>query len=358
MENKNLSVYALYLPAFHQIKENDEWWGEGFTEWDNVKKGKPLFNGHVQPKKPMNSNYYDLSKKKALSEQAELANRYGIDGFICYHYWFNGKKLLEKPCEIVLKNEDINFRFCFCWANEPWARTWDGKNHDILISQEYGNKKDWIEHIEYLLQFFKDDRYIKIDGKPVLYIYSASQIPNFDYMIETWNSYLKSKGMEEIYLVEYICTKNPNAVSKYSRAVMEFQPMYVNRFLISPILKLKRWMCKKMKRIDYGNYDYLWHKIIRNDRAYGNREVFKGAFTDWDNSPRKGKNSMIVKGATPEKFEKYLYLLINKKRKNTQKNVIVINAWNEWGEGAILEPTEEYQYQYLEIIKKIKANNK
>lgn len=354
MENNNVKIMALYLPAYHRIKENDEWWGKGFTEWDNVKRGKPLYKGHLQPQIPLGDNYYDLSKKEDIKKQWELAKKYGLDGFVCYHYWFNGKKLLEKPCEIVLDNKDIDFPFCFCWANEPWARTWDGKNTDILMPQEYGNKNDWIEHIKYLIQFFKDDRYIKIDNKPVFYIYSPSQIPNFDEMIECWNNYLIKEGLETIYLVEYICTKNPYPISNNSQAVMEFQPMCVNRFNISNFLKLKRVICKKLKIIDFGNYDYLWEKILRNKKTYDNREIFKGCFVGWDNSPRKGKNSMIVRGATPEKFKRYLFELSKKYRKNSNKNIIVINAWNEWGEGAMLEPTEKDKYKYLQIIKEVK----
>lgn len=350
-------IMAIYLPAFHRIKENDEWWGEGFTEWDNVKKGKPLFKGHVQPQKPLNNMYYDLSSKEAIKKQAEMANKYNVDSFVFYHYWFNGKKLLEKPAEIILENDDINLEYSFCWANEPWARTWDGKNHDVLMPQEYGNKEDWINHIRYLIEFFKDKRYTKIDNKPVFFVYSPGQIPNFDEMIECWNNILKENGFSGLYLVEYICTKNPDAVSQYSYAVMEFEPMYTNRFCISNFEKLKRVVRKKLKIIDFSNYDRLWKKIISNKRIYGEREIFKGCFCAWDNSPRKGKNSMIVRGASPEKFKFYLDKLVKNKRKNTDRNIIVINAWNEWGEGAMLEPTEENGFAYLEAIKEVSDNN-
>lgn len=356
-KNNKPKIMALYLPAFHRIKENDEWWGEGFTEWDNVKKGKPLYKGHVQPQKPLNNIYYDLSLKEDIKKQADLANDYGVSGFVFYHYWFNGRKLLEKPAEIILENDDINMEYSFCWANEPWARTWDGKNHDVLMPQEYGNREDWINHIKYLIEFFKDKRYTKIDNKPVFYIYSPGQIPNFDEMIECWNKELKENGLEELYLVEYICTRNPDAVSKYSSAVMEFEPMYTNRFRISNIQKLKRVIRKKLKIIDFSNYDYLWNKILSNNRTYGKREIFKGCFCAWDNSPRKGKNSMIVRKSSPEKFEFYLDKLVKNKRKMCERNIIVINAWNEWGEGAMLEPTEENGFAYLEAIKKVSDNN-
>lgn len=359
MEKKdNLKIYALYLPAFHRIKENDEWWGEGFTEWMNVKKAKPLYKGHVQPMIPIDEKYYDLTDVKSLREQARLANEYKVDGFVAYHYWFNGKKLLEKPFEIVRDNNDIDMNYCFCWANEPWARTWDGKHNDILMPQEYGDKADWINHIEYLYTFFKDDRYIKFDERPVFYVYSPSKIPEFDKMIEAWNDFLNNKNMKPIYLVEFISTKNPKPISFYSSAVMEFEPMYINRFGVSAWIKFKRLLCKKLKIIDFGDYDYLWKKILNNNREYGDKEIFKGCFSGWDNSPRKGSNSMIVKNCNDVTFGKNLEKLVNKKRKNSNRNVIVVNAWNEWGEGAILEPTKQFKYKYLEKIKQIKELKK
>ena len=148
-------IIAFYLPQFHTIPENDSWWGKGFTDWINVKKARPLFHGHQQPKIPQGDNYYDLSSPETIRWQAQLANKYNIYGFCFYHYWFNGKLLLEKPAEMLLRHPDIPLRFCFSWANEPWARTWDGKSHQILINQEYGNEDDWVKHFDYLLPFFQ-----------------------------------------------------------------------------------------------------------------------------------------------------------------------------------------------------------
>ena len=151
----DIKVVAFYLPQFHTIPENDEWWGKGFTEWVNVKKAKPIFKGHRQPRVPLNDNYYDLSQTETIRWQADLANKYGVYGFCFYHYWFDGKLLLEKPAELLLEHKDIPLRFCFSWANEPWARTWDGKQHQILMPQSYGEKKDWQRHFDYLLPFLK-----------------------------------------------------------------------------------------------------------------------------------------------------------------------------------------------------------
>lgn len=351
-----MKILALHLPAFHRIKENDEWWGKGFTEWDNVKRGKPLYKGHIQPLTPLNGDYYDLSQNGAIEKQANTAKQYGVDGFIFYHYWFKGHKLLEKPVEGFRDESNIEgFQYCLCWANETWARTWDGRNSDILIKQEYGDKSDWLEHIKYLVTFFKDKKYLYIEDRPVLYIYSTNQIPNVDAMINVWNNYLKSIGIKPIYLVEFMRAKNNFPSSKYSEGVIEFEPMYTIRYDVSILEKAKRYMCKKLNFIDYQNYDSVWAKMLRRVRTYDNKKIFKSCFVAWDNSPRKGrKNSIILKNCSPKSFGRYFLKLLNNKRPNSSNEMVVINAWNEWGEGAILEPSDQFQYQYLEEIRKSK----
>lgn len=348
-----MEFWALYLPAFHKIKENDEWWGEGFTEWDNVKKGKSLFPGHIQPQVPLNG-YYDLSKVSDIKKQSAIAKQYGVAGFVIYHYWFkNGKMLLQTPAELILEHKDIDIQLSFCWANEPWSRTWDGKNNSVLIQQEYGGKSDWIKHINYLIQFFKDDRYQKINGRPVFYFYSASKIKNFDKMIDCWNEVLIKNGLGELYVIEFISTFNKTLFSSKTAAIMEFEPLYTTRFDISAFNKLKRLCCKKMKLTDYQDYDEIWKHILNRDRTYSGKTIIKSCFCAWDNSPRKGKNSMIIKNASPEKFKYYLSRYVYSNRPDAYNGMIVINAWNEWGEGAMLEPSEHDGYNYLECIKNI-----
>lgn len=352
-----MKVLAINLPAFHQIPENDEWWGVGFTEWDNVKKGKPLYKNHIQPQIPLNNNYYDLSNIETIKWEADLAKKYGVDGFIYYHYWFTGHKLFEKPVELLKDNPSIDIEYCLCWANETWCRTWEGSNKEVLISQNYGDEDDWLEHIKYLAEFFKDERYIKINGEPVLYIYSMNQFEKFDNMISLWNEYLHSIGMKELHLVEYIRAKNNVAACKYSKAVIEFEPLYSIRYDISFIRKCKRYLCKKFKLIDFQNYDMVWKKIISRKREYPNKIIYKSCFCSWDNSPRKGrKNSIILKGSNATKFGNYFYKLLDSKRKNASNDMVIINAWNEWGEGAMLEPTVNDEYSYLEELKKAKDN--
>ncbi len=345
-----MRIWALNLPQFYETPENNEWWGQGYTEWTAVKGAKPLYKGHIQPLVPLNGNYYNLSKKETLRWQADLARKYGVESFVYFHYWYQGRHLLEKPCEMLLSSPDIDINYCFCWANHSWTRAWDGKNHEILVKQEYGDKDEWEAHIQYLLPFFKDKRYEKIDNKPVLFIYKASDFKGNEERINYWERRLIEEGFSGIYIVEYINTFNTNPSLMCSQAVFEDEPNYVCRFKISPFNKLKRIICKSLKITDYQNYDKLWKTIIKKKRTYGNKEIFLGGFTMWDNSPRKGKNSRVIKGASPEKFSKYLNRLCETKRQNSSE-ILVINAWNEWGEGAILEPTEQYGYGYLEALK-------
>ena len=362
-----MKIIAFYLPQFHSIRENDRWWGKGFTEWTNVKKAKPLFKGHYQPRKPFNNYYYNLLDQETREWQANLAKKYGIYGFCYYHYWFNGKKLLEKPLEEVLRLKKPNFPFCMSWANEPWTRTWDGGENRILMPQEYGEKKEWREHFIYLMQFFKDKRYIKINNKPLFLIYRAHSIKKIDEMIIYWDKLAKKNGLKGIYIAETMTGFNNKSFSKKSKAIVEFEPMYSlhnytgDYFKISNKFKLifnnilsNLNISKRFFNI--VNYDFVWDKIIRRQKKYKGKQVFLGAFVDWDNSPRKGDKALIIKGSTPEKFKKYLSFQIKKSKEIYNSEILFINAWNEWAEGAHLEPDKKRGIKYLEMIKNILDN--
>ena len=348
-----MKVIAMHLPQYHTFPENDEWWGKGFTDWVNVKKAKPLYKGHQQPVVPLNNNYYDMTDVNTLVNQAKLANEYGVYGFCYYHYWFNKKLLLEKPCELLLQHPEINQKYCMCWANETWARTWDGKDTDILIKQEFGGREDWDAHIDYLIPFFKDERYIKISERPVMFFYSCIRIEKFNEMIEYWNSKLKGVGLNTIYVVEFVNSFNNGKNDVHSDVLVEFEPHCAARYSISNLMKAKRVIRKKMGLTDYLSYDYVWKRIINNKETYGGKKLLRGGFVSFDNSPRKGKRGMILRGGTPQKFGMYLEELCKKKNRNFVDDVIVINAWNEWAEGAVLEPTESNLYAYLEVVKSL-----
>ena len=349
-----MKILALNLPQFHEIKENNEWWGKGFTEWTNVRNAKPLYKGHVQPMKPL-EGYYDLSNVDAIDHQCKLAQKYGIFGFVYFHYWYQGRKLLEKPCEILLKNGDINTNYCFCWANHSWTRAWDGKENKVLLEQTYGGNEDWDKHIKYLLPFFKDKRYIKENNKPMLIIYNSSAIPKVNEMVLYWEKVLKDEGFDGIYIVEYISTKCIEPHIDSSQAIYEDEPLYTLRFETNALQKMYRIWRKKFSLTEYQNFDCIYKMLLKKKRTYGNKKIIQGCFPAWDNSPRRGKKgSMIVKNSTPEKFEKYFRKLLECTRKDVSKDYLIINAWNEWGEGAMLEPTEKDKYDYLEAIKRVK----
>lgn len=346
-------IIAFYLPQYHTIPENDEWWGKGFTEWTNVKKAKPMFFGHNQPRVPLNDNYYDLMNPNTFTWQVELANQYGIDGFCFYHYWFNGKLLLEKPLEMYLEHKEWNKNYCFSWANEPWARTWDGQNKNVLMPQEYAGLDDINNHFDYMLDFFKDERYIKIDNKPVFVLYRSNSISYLDDMIKIWNERAKNTGFDGVYFVETLTSYSSEKYSKDTQATVYMEPMYIlsQRSKVTRILQTVKSPIKRNKRISYS---FIWKNLISKECL--DKQSWAGAFADWDNSARKAKRNMVIKGCDLKKFRKY-FSKIYSKAKSSETPYIFFNAWNEWAEGTYLEPDEKNKYGYLDIIKDITENN-
>lgn len=348
-------ILAFYLPQFHTFPENDMWWGKGFTEWVNVKKARPLYKKHNQPRIPEKNNYYDLTNPKVLESQMSLAEKYGIYGFCYYHYWFDGKLLLEKPLEMMLKMEK-KIHYCFCWANEPWTRSWEGDTKKILMPQKYGGEKEWEEHFNYLLPFFEDEFYIKVDGKPVLVLYRTNNIPNADKMIAYWNSRCIESGFNGIFVVEERNSFQKEEVCNNSAAVLEFEPMFTLKYGRN---KIQRVLDKTLTFIHNsinGNnlllyrYENIWKAILHRKQMNREKKIFLGGFVDWDNTPRKGKNGLIIQGANPEKFSKFFSLQLEKAKK-MESEFIFVNAWNEWGEGTYLEPDTVFGLKYLQVIK-------
>ena len=369
---KKVKTIAFYLPQFHTIPENDMAYGKGFTEWTNTKKAKPLFEGHLQPKTPLNENYYCLLDDGVMQSQAELAKKYGIYGFCYYHYWFNGKKLLEKPIEKMLADKSIDIPFCLCWANENWTKRWDGGNNEIIVEQSYGDLEDIDKHIDYLSEYFSDERYIKIDGKPVFIIYRPEIIPNLIDYVDRIRDRVNKKGYPGLILMSqfpqfYFENKSLDLFDNF----IQFQPLFVtahnpnsykNRFKrrIKNLLILlgMRETVQRIKNISeeknkdnnliIRSFDKDWKRIL--NYKVKDRRLIAGAFPNWDNTPRK-LNGVLYVGSTPEKFEKYMHELKTKVEKEYESDFIFLNAWNEWAEGAILEPDTHYEYRYLEALK-------
>lgn len=347
-------VIAFYLPQYHTFPENDEWWGEGFTEWTNVKKARPLYKGHNQPRIPLNRNYYCLLDGDIQRWQTQIAKEYGVYGFCYYHYWFNGKLLMEKPIENMLSDKSVNMPFCMSWANESWSRTWDGRERDYLIKQEYGGEEDWEKHINYLLRFFRDDRYIKINDKPVFLLYTACRITNCREMVSYWKKRCAEEGLKGLYVVETLNHIQSRSVLENSDAIVYFEPNYslINEVKRKDLIsKIKRFI-KNHFIIKYLNkYDIkVFYKCIEERQYNLDKKIFVGTCNDWDNSARKGYRAIVLNNSSPELFKHHIRCLNNREDVG---EYLFVNAWNEWGEGAYLEPDERNGYGYLEAIKDV-----
>ena len=360
MECIEMKLIAMYLPQFHEIPENDDAWGKGFTEWTNVKKAKPLFWGHHQPRVPLHENYYNLLEKGVMEKQIHLARRAGIYGFCFYHYWFGGRMVLEKPVEMLLNNKKIDFHYCFSWANEPWTKTWHGAggNKEILIPQIYGGEEEWESHYNYLKTFFEDYRYIKKDNKPVLMIYRLRNIPRFNDMIRYWNECAKKDGFSGVFVISMNRCKENVDKSCWVNASVDFEPNRTKVELMETksILQPKEggsilWNRLAMKRIDYNK---LNKKMLEKPHA---KNHFRMVFVDFDDSPRRNMRAIIMKGSSPRRFGKYLRETIRLSRQEKNEYVF-LNAWNEWGEGNYLEPDTRHKFGYLKQIKEALENSR
>ncbi len=353
-----IKLLAMYLPQYHEIEQNNRWWEPGFTEWTNLKRAVPLYPKHRQPRIPLNNNYYNLLNKDTLVWQAQLAKDYGIYGFCIYHYWFEGVQLMEKPLEILLENKDINTHFCFSWANHTWTKAPGKKDEKILIRQTYGDKEDWLKHFKYLNRFFVDDRYIKIDNKPILVIYNAVDIQCWDEMKKYWNKLSKEAGWSGIYYISTL--KNEGDIKAGNEGGFDAQFEYQPTFGLRRNNKLNYgfWYhfkynvlnLKIYNHISKFNYDRVWKCILKNSTK-SKLKTFLGAFNDWDTSARWGHKGSVMCDASPAKFYYYLKEQIRRSEK-LENDFLFITAWNEWSEGAYLEPDNDVKYGYLEAIKR------
>lgn len=352
--------FALYLPQFHEIEENNHWWGKGFTEWTHVNGAKPLYIGHRQPVVPLNQNYYNLLNKSVVEWQTELMKKYGLNGFVYYHYYFAGKKIMEKPAENLLKWKDIDQPFFFCWANHSWFQAHE--NHKkLLIEQTYGKQQDWEKHFEYLLPFFKDARYEKRDNKPLFMIFNSNFKEKGD-MLDFFNKKCIENGFAGISVIE---TRLDNA----SESNLYTSPHTDLIYLREPNVSQNIWNTKSLFRRGVNRLyrSLINRKINLLPRKYKGKSLYKimqknystnpklchGVFFSWDNTPRHGKYGYIITPPSKELFMKYADKIQN-------DEYVFINAWNEWAEGMILEPTEHNKYKYLEWIKEwneSRANN-
>lgn len=356
-------VLAFYLPQYHPIAENNEWWGAGFTEWTNVSATRPRFAGHHQPHVPADLGFYDLRLAETRLEQAKLAKEAGIYGFCYYHYWFNGHMLLERPFNEILASGEPDFPFCLCWANENWTRAWDGLDRQVLIQQNY-TTEDSQEHIEWFIKAFQDERYIKIDGRPLLLIYRLDNIPNVKVEMENWRAAVRSYGFPDIYLCAvkngFVEIEDQEILEFGFDAIVDFQPdrrdfpapqgfkpwLYrvARRLLPTPIYQ---WLKLTVSANNMVNYRAMAEGIIQKVWPTNYRK-FPCVFPSWDNSARRN-SATIIQNDKPAVYGKWLKRSIeNVQSYPESERIVFVNAWNEWAEGCHLEPDRKNGHAFLE----------
>lgn len=365
----------MYFPQFHAIAENDTWWGPGFTDWHNVRSATPQFDGHYQPRVPLGNNYYDQCDLATLRWQVDLARRHGVYGFCHYHYWFDGRQLLQTPTNLWLDNPDIDLPFCLSWANETWTRRWDGRDHEVLIQQTHPPTRDsWRRHFECLIRAWTDPRAIKVDGKPVFAIYRPHRIPRIDDMLAYWRELARAEGLPGLYFVYQQQYELPDARCLQSfDAQFEFQPFStinapgyqksaLRRSRLYRLFRRFPERCQDQLRtlrerfvrgLTLHDYDDIWRHIAEPPSAPA-LTTYPGAFVDWDNTARYKERATVYVGASPDAFGRHMaHLVATMAARRLPENFIFLNAWNEWSEGAYLEPDQRYGCGYLEALKAV-----
>jgi len=362
----SLRTLAFYLPQYHPIAENDEWWGAGFTEWRNVVQAKPLFKGHYQPHLPADLGFYDLRVPETREAQADLARAYGITGFCYYHYWFNGRRLLSRPFEEVFYSGRPQFPFCLCWANESWTRKWDGLEHEVLLAQQYSLDDDRA-HMEHLLPILADERYVKIHGRPLLLLYRTANLPDPARTADVWRKVCLKAGLPDPYLAEVESLGHevdPRDIG--FDAAVEFAPDW--KSLPPAIRHREQWdltarLSHQLQKARLMSRAYTQHRIYSyadlSRRMQAKPPVsytrFRCVTPGWDNSARRQRGANIFHGSTPDLYEQWLEAMVADTLRNRQPEecILFLNAWNEWAEGNHLEPDRRWGRAYLEATSRV-----
>jgi hypothetical protein len=353
-----MRAIAFYLPQYHPIPENDRWWGEGFTEWTNVRKAKPLFRGHQQPVVPGELGYYDLLDGNIRNAQAELARTGGISGFCYWHYWFAGRRLLERPFAEVLDSGEPDFPFCLGWANESWAGVWHGNPDDILMQQSYPGREDEEKHFRLLEEAFRDPRYITIDGKPIFYVYKPRQIPDCKRFVDHWQNLAIKAGLNGVYFIGedvYINERPWDYKANGFDAVVPNNPgaaflkLAKKRFL--PRYLLPRLVHKALQH----PVRYKYRDFIENNRVQpAHEDFFPCVVPNWDNTPRVGRKGFVLTDRSVDLFRRQLLLAMQQlENRPDEKRIVFVKSWNEWAEGNYLEPDSKDGRSYLDVCRDV-----
>jgi lipopolysaccharide biosynthesis protein len=348
-------IIAFYLPQFHPCRENDEWWGKGFTEWTNVARAKPLFPGHYQPHVPADLGFYDLRVPETRMAQAEMAQAYGIEGFCYWHYWFAGKQLLERPFNEVLKSREPDFPFCLGWANESWSGIWHGAPDRILMAQTYPGLEDHEKHFYALLEAFGDDRYITVDGKPLFVVYKPRRLPDSKRVTDCWRELASKAGLAGLYLVAVLQSEaiwSPEAYG-YDAITVSNQ----GKVMDAPQQKTKRRFGAMSKVVAIGErrpehvYEYEDALPYFLEDVPPNIRYHPCIVPNWDNTPRSGVRGLVLHGSTPELFGIQVRAAMERAAHlRGEESIIFVKSWNEWAEGNHLEPDLRYGRAYLQVL--------
>ena len=351
---KNARVIAFYLPQYHPIPENDSWWGKGFTEWTNVAKAKPMFPGHYQPHLPADFGFYDLRVPEIRIAQAEMANEYGIEGFCYYHYWFSGKRLIERPFNEVLESGEPDSPFCLCWANASWTGIWHGTPNRMLMEQTYPGMEDYQKHFYELLKAFSDDRYITVDGKPLLVIYRPLELPDVSRVLDFWRELALKSGLKGLYIVgiSHFDSFNPDdpEYACFDARISQKLPPRTGRVSSDYKMLQVYSLFKNGKMPTLYNYRKVINSIITK-KNYSKND-FPCIIPNWDNTPRSGANGLVLHGSSPEAFAEQVKVALHRVSiQPEERRIIFLKSWNEWAEGNHMEPDMKYGMGYLEALK-------
>jgi hypothetical protein len=358
-------LISFYLPQFHPIPENDKWWGKGFTEWTNVTKAKPLFKGHYQPRLPADLGYYDLRLPEVREAQAELARNAGIEGFCYYHYWFGGKQLLAQPFNEVVSSGKPDFPFCLCWANQTWTGVWHGAPHRTLIEQRYLGREGHRRHFMALRDAFWDERYLRINDRPIFIIFRPREIPDVRALVDQWQELAVQNGLPGMHFIAHLF---PEDLAWDFRSDNFDSCVVVNHLQGSfrdLLARTKGYPSKKsVRHLLWRRYRSFIHKFGSQVWLYKDVVPFlldgcqeqPGAhpcvIPNWDNTPRSGAGGYVLHESTPELFRTHLRDALDLvKSRDPRERIVFIKSWNEWGEGNYLEPDQRFGHDYLNVIR-------
>jgi len=357
VSNKKVRVIAFYLPQFHPTPENDEWWGKGFSEWTNVASAKPLFNGHEQPVIPADLGFYDLRLPETRVAQAEMAAAFGVEGFCYWHYWFGGRRMLERPFNEVLSSGSPDFPFCVGWANHSWSGIWKDEPHRLLIDQIYPGEDDDRAHFEYLLSAFRDPRYMTVDGKPILVIFKPTDVPDSKRRFDFWRELALQAGLKGLHIVginmldfDDAADLGLDAITVSTLAVTNVASPLLNE-ITKNIWRIKRKLSVGGPRIiEYS--EAIKHLVP--DMNQFDCEAYPCVYPNWDNTPRKGRKGLVLANSTPDLFERHLTDAVKALgERDDEHKLVFVKSWNEWAEGNHLEPDTKWGLQYLQALRRV-----